>query len=182
MDRQEFVDMARVANNLPEVAQMLDLAREAFAIHGVQDAVPPTRVWMADPNFDWYCKWLSSGTKKIQIKDSRGTKRHKGLLKSLDGPSDNRAETEVTTKVRSNSEAEVAHSQEADALPAIEDQRIEYPSSDEQGSLAQNKDKAGEAGHPYDISGSMEKSTVADDRGAGQADSDEDNGEFDLED
>ena len=159
---------------------MLELAREVSIIHGLQDPLPAKRVWMADPDFDWYCKWLRSDTKKIQIKDTGGTKRDKGLLKLLAGPSNNRVGSEVLTRVKSNYGSDVARFQESDARLPTESQMIEYLLPENQGSLAQNEDEAGEARHPRGISGSMENSTVVEDRDAGQAVSDEDDGEFDL--
>ena len=68
--------MTRVANNVPEQAQTLELARSACDILGVP-TIPETRVWMADPDFDWYCKWLRGAPKKIMIRATREKKKEK---------------------------------------------------------------------------------------------------------
>lgn len=66
-----YENVVRVANNAPELAQALELAREACSAFGLPK-VPDTRVWMADPEFNWHCKWLPSSRKQIKI---RGRKR-----------------------------------------------------------------------------------------------------------
>ncbi|TKA27578.1 hypothetical protein B0A50_04410 [Salinomyces thailandicus] len=70
-----FANRIRIPNNTPELAQALDLARDACVALGVPP-IPGTRVWMADADFDWYCKWLPSTSKEIKIAD-RGKKNMK---------------------------------------------------------------------------------------------------------
>ncbi|KAI7247244.1 hypothetical protein D0864_06916 [Hortaea werneckii] len=65
-----YENVVRVANNTPELAQALDLAREACMAFGLPK-VPDTRVWVADPEFNWYCKWLPSTRKQIKIRSRK---------------------------------------------------------------------------------------------------------------
>ncbi|KAI7232787.1 hypothetical protein KC330_g5730 [Hortaea werneckii] len=68
LQRSAYENMTRIPNNTPELAQALDLARDACTALGVPQ-IPGTRVWMADADFNWYCKWLRSTWKQIKIKD-----------------------------------------------------------------------------------------------------------------
>lgn len=76
--------LIRIANNLPEVVHALDLARDALHALGVDSVIPCTRIWVADADFDWHCKYLRISRKKIQIRD-RGwtTKRNTAAQKKL---------------------------------------------------------------------------------------------------
>ncbi|GAB1742955.1 hypothetical protein NU219Hw_g8655t1 [Hortaea werneckii] len=65
-----YENVVRVANNTPELAKALDLTREACLALGLPK-VPDTRVWMADPEFNWYCKWLPSSRKQIKIRSRK---------------------------------------------------------------------------------------------------------------
>ncbi|RMY32133.1 hypothetical protein D0866_06818 [Hortaea werneckii] len=66
--KSAYENMTRVPNNTPELAQALDLARDACIALGVPQ-IPGTRVWVADADFNWYCKWLRSTWKQIKIRD-----------------------------------------------------------------------------------------------------------------
>ncbi|KAI6907599.1 hypothetical protein KC318_g4792 [Hortaea werneckii] len=63
--RSAYGNMIRIPNNTPELAQALDLARDACIALGVPQ-IPGTRVWMADTDFDWYCQWLRPVWKRIK--------------------------------------------------------------------------------------------------------------------
>ncbi|KAK5125867.1 hypothetical protein LTR08_005190 [Meristemomyces frigidus] len=69
-----YASVTRVANNLPESTQVLDLVRDACVALGVP-AIPRTRVWMADADFNWGCKWLKALPKDIKNRESRAGKR-----------------------------------------------------------------------------------------------------------
>lgn len=75
--------MTRIANNLPEQAQALELARDA---HLAMDLPPisQTEIWMADENFSLEFKWLKDLPRKIVIRD-RKTRKALRLEKMLDG-------------------------------------------------------------------------------------------------
>lgn len=64
----DFAGLSRVANNLPEQAQSLRLARDAVVALGLPVSVPPTRVWCADPEFDWHCTWGHRHARPLHIK------------------------------------------------------------------------------------------------------------------
>ncbi|RMZ03751.1 hypothetical protein D0862_05545 [Hortaea werneckii] len=63
-----YENMIRIPNNTPELAQALNLARDACIAVDLPQ-IPGTRVWMADPDFNWYSKWLRSTSKQIKIRD-----------------------------------------------------------------------------------------------------------------
>ncbi|GAB7360040.1 hypothetical protein MBLNU230_g7562t1 [Neophaeotheca triangularis] len=73
---------SRVANNLPEIMQALDLARTASAALG-GPAIPPTTVWMADPDYDWYGRWQQSVPKKIKMWKRYTPRKRKSLAAQL---------------------------------------------------------------------------------------------------
>ncbi|KAI7248101.1 hypothetical protein KC343_g6513 [Hortaea werneckii] len=66
--KSAYENMIRIPNNTPELAQALELARDACVALGMPQ-IPGTRVWIADPDFDYYCKWLRSTWKQIKIRD-----------------------------------------------------------------------------------------------------------------
>ncbi|KAI7498996.1 hypothetical protein KC367_g4851 [Hortaea werneckii] len=66
--RSAYENMIRIPNNTPELAQALELAGDACIALGMPK-FPGPRVWMADPHFNWYCKWLRSTWKQIKIRD-----------------------------------------------------------------------------------------------------------------
>jgi hypothetical protein len=79
----------RIANNLPEVAQSLELARDAATALGLDiRPVAPSRVWMADIDFDWYCKWTREEEKKIKIADRGAKKKESVVTRLLEGGQD----------------------------------------------------------------------------------------------
>lgn len=80
----EYQRSTRIANNLPEQAETLQLARDAC---GALQAttIPPTTVWVADPDFDWDCKWLRRSYKRIDAAKYR-SKGNGCVLKKLNGP------------------------------------------------------------------------------------------------
>ncbi|KAI7280838.1 hypothetical protein KC345_g4519 [Hortaea werneckii] len=68
--RSAYENMIRIPNNTPELAQALDLARDACVALAMPQ-IPDTRIWMAEPVFDWFCKWLQPVWKRIKIRDRK---------------------------------------------------------------------------------------------------------------
>lgn len=80
----DFAGLARLANNLPEQAQSLDLARDALLALSLPDSIPPTRVWCADEDFNWYCKWLHKYPRPLRVRLAKEDKKKKsGVAKEL---------------------------------------------------------------------------------------------------
>ncbi|KAI6883827.1 hypothetical protein KC360_g4823 [Hortaea werneckii] len=83
LQKSAYENMIRIPNNTPELAQALELARDACVALELP-GIPGTRVWMADPDFNWYCKWLQPLCKRIKIKDRKRTvklpSQNKGML------------------------------------------------------------------------------------------------------
>lgn len=84
MNHVEYHRSTRIANNLPEQAESLQLARDACGALQAT-AIPPTTVWVADPDFDWNCKWLRGSYKRIKAAKYR-SKGNGCVLKKLNGP------------------------------------------------------------------------------------------------
>ncbi|KAI7385126.1 hypothetical protein KC336_g18039 [Hortaea werneckii] len=95
LQKSAYENMIRIPNNTPELAQALELARDACVALGVPQ-FPGTRVWISDPDFDWYCKWLRSTWKQIKIRDRS---------KRVKLPSQNKeSSTASSTSVQSSTE------------------------------------------------------------------------------
>lgn len=84
LNRVQYARSTRIANNLPEQAKTLQLARDACAALQAT-TIPPTTVWVADSDFNWECKWLPGSYKRIKIVKYR-SKGNGGVLKKLNGP------------------------------------------------------------------------------------------------
>lgn len=90
------MNRTRIPNNLPELRQELQLARDACAAHGIP-LIPPTRMWVADPSFDWYCKWRNLRPIEIKIREQDIRKRP-GRKKKADA-GQNKVEASLSNEV-----------------------------------------------------------------------------------
>ncbi|RMX87584.1 hypothetical protein D0869_02261 [Hortaea werneckii] len=108
--RSAYENMIRIPNNTLELAQALELARDACTALELPQ-IPGTRVWTADSDFDWYCKWLQPAWKRIKIR-ARSRKvimpsQHKGLSKALQtSPQDSSEDGNAAGKKREGNENE----------------------------------------------------------------------------
>ncbi|EME49055.1 hypothetical protein DOTSEDRAFT_49387 [Dothistroma septosporum NZE10] len=85
-----FHGLVRVANNIPEQTQTVELAREIC--QALQAGpLPPTQVWPADSRFNWHGKWLLDDAFCIKIRQSdprKAKESRKRKKKSIQQPED----------------------------------------------------------------------------------------------
>lgn len=117
----------RIANNLSEQAQTLELARDACFALGLPD-IPGTRVWMADENFNWDGKWRKESTREIKIRQRGKELKNSLLMKEMRGTEAAARERmerdeEVRRRVRAGMVGGTAEAGEADGVDEGGEQR-----------------------------------------------------------